>query len=337
MRAAYVVALQKFSNTTMLATLGKLDSKDKAEVETSWVLEKFGKKFVNRVNDMAENDKPIALRKSRRIYLDDRQITRLRLKKKKDGTWYYNGMLSDSTVINLTEEYVRRTYSEGFLATVVWKQDAKGLEGYQDVTPGNTRCNNWLENVEVDKGAPKLKYVQGDKQTCLLSGAASAFYFLGLKELAKAVSDMADKYHANGKYGYLCWKKLQTTVHEMNRELVPTKILRVMNFDLLNDISSYPTVVQLEGSDGTRQHAVTIVGKYIFDATCKFALPLEQYYLNYCCSADGRRNTTFVRVFKGIRFAENKEKVNKILNTLKKDYNRDIAGKKRKREEEVDE
>ena len=61
-------------------------------------------------------------------------------------------------------------------------------------------------------------------------------------------------------------------------------------FDLLSgDPPPYPTTVRLLGEDGGVGHAVTIVGRWIFDATLSHALPLSRASLDDCCSsAQGR-------------------------------------------------
>ena len=46
---------------------------------------------------------------------------------------------------------------------------------------------------------------------------------------------------------------------------------------------SRPTTVQLEGLDRGVGHAVTIVGKWIFDATMTHAMLLTHEVLDLCC------------------------------------------------------
>jgi hypothetical protein len=90
--------------------------------------------------------------------------------------------------------------------------------------------------------------------------------------------------------------------------------------NILSNISEYPTVLTLEALDGGTQHAITVVGKLIFDSNCERALPLNMNSLDYCCSTDKLKGT-FYRVFKGYRFMEPIEKKHKVLDLLKKKYN----------------
>jgi len=61
------------------------------------------------------------------------------------------------------------------------------------------------------------------------------------------------------------------------------------HFDILNDRSIYPTVVQLQAGDGGTQHAITVVGQLIFDSNCVRALPLALETLHHCCSSDEKK------------------------------------------------
>jgi hypothetical protein len=43
-------------------------------------------------------------------------------------------------------------------------------------------------------------------------------------------------------------------------------------------------LVVLAGDDGSENHAICIVDKYIFDSNCKYALNFNEEGLNECCS-----------------------------------------------------
>ena len=71
--------------------------------------------------------------------------------------------------------------------------------------------------------------------------------------------------------------------------------------DLLSAESPDPTTVQLLGEDEGTGHAVTIVGRWIFDATLPHALPLSRASLDECCSS-ARGRVAYVCVAKAVRF-----------------------------------
>jgi hypothetical protein len=54
--------------------------------------------------------------------------------------------------------------------------------------------------------------------------------------------------------------------------------------------------------DGATNHAVTIVGKWVFDSNGSTAKELSQETLDWCCSSDNKKEK-FVGVFQAIRFS----------------------------------
>jgi hypothetical protein len=83
--------------------------------------------------------------------------------------------------------------------------------------------------------------------------------------------------------------------------LLPKK-LHGNTFDLIGDVSEFPTVASLEAVDGGTQHAVTVVGRYVFDSNCERVLPLTRRSLDYCCSTDTTKGM-YKKVYRGYRFA----------------------------------
>ena len=57
-------------------------------------------------------------------------------------------------------------------------------------------------------------------------------------------------------------------------------------------------VLGIELSDGKTDHAITIVGDWIFDSNCERALRLSRELLDICSSSI-TRNSTFVKVTRG--------------------------------------
>ena len=51
---------------------------------------------------------------------------------------------------------------------------------------------------------------------------------------------------------------------------------------MLLEISPYTTLIQLKDCFGGIHHCVTVVGKWIFDSTLIFSLPLTKDNLEYC-------------------------------------------------------
>ena len=58
---------------------------------------------------------------------------------------------------------------------------------------------------------------------------------------------------------------------------------KAKKFDPLVNICDHPTLLQLRGSDGGIQHAVTVVDGWIFDSAESHALELTFDNLSRCC------------------------------------------------------
>jgi hypothetical protein len=93
------------------------------------------------------------------------------------------------------------------------------------------------------------------------------------------------------------------------RWLEPRK-LHGSTFNILTIISQYPAVVALEAEDGGTQHAITVVGRIIFDSNSERSLPLTKESLDYCCSSD-QMEGVYKQVYTGYRFVEPEQKKKK--------------------------
>ena len=73
----------------------------------------------------------------------------------------------------------------------------------------------------------------------------------------------------------------------------------------MEDISCFPTVLVLEGSDGAINHSVTVAGCWLFDSNTKYAQRISLPILDWCCSTDFAK-VQFSNVFSATRFKHNK-------------------------------
>jgi hypothetical protein len=63
---------------------------------------------------------------------------------------------------------------------------------------------------------------------------------------------------------------------------------KLKNF-IMEDLSCLPTLVRLEGHDGSTSHAVATAGKWLFDANLPNAEKISLPFLDWCCSTDTER------------------------------------------------
>ena len=163
--------------------------------------------------------------------------------------------------------------------------------------------------------APKIKYTQGDIDSCVFSLLASALYYTGhtsLRHVAHILQQKTTKYSGSVEGLFL--------VKEIVKKHAPwLECKRVKpSFNWMKDINDYMIVVGvIKDSEGSCQHAVTIFRKWIFDSTEEFAFPLCKESLD-CCTwqvKDGERHVTsfFVRFIDGWIFYEAETKKKKQL------------------------
>ena len=104
---------------------------------------------------------------------------------------------------------------------------------------------------------------------------------------AANVAQEAHNFSAVSWNGIYNWDALRDIMNFSCPWLKPVGY-QVACFDVLSDISEFPTVLALEAVDGGMQHAITAVGKLIFDSNCEWVLPLTKKSLDYCCSSDDK-------------------------------------------------
>ena len=85
-------------------------------------------------------------------------------------------------------------------------------------------------------------------------------------------------------------------------------------FYILNNISEYVTLAQLLDSLDNVNHAVSAVGKWIFDSNYKKDLPLNTYSLNliYYCYDEYESFSIFLEVYNAVSYFNPKSKSKRV-------------------------
>jgi len=127
-------------------------------------------------------------------------------------------------------------------------------------------------------------YQQLNRDTCVLSSAASAFQYFNDIQAHDIVK-----------------RNILSSVQQLDRfefleEMLKSRKLqyveeRKKKFNLFTDISCYPTIIGLRGKDGSSNHAVTVVGVFVFDSNVPYAQKLSLNFLDWCCSSDTCKTT----------------------------------------------
>ena len=128
--------------------------------------------------------------------------------------------------------------------------------------------------------APHVWSRQGRKDSCVFSSAESGVLFMGYEEEARAIHESIDDSLTHRDPMTLLTDIVKS---KKVRRLTVDRVFKRGQDDMIDlleyDEWPYPTTVQLVGSDDGVGHVVTIVGKWIFDATRMQALPLTRNLL----------------------------------------------------------
>ena len=260
------------------------------------------------------------------------QYTHIRRTEEKEGNFVYQCRSRNSrNWVNVTYQWLvdNLKYNE--------------KEFYKDLTDPDQPSNQMLElpvgkacahlSIRFLKSAPPVKYQQGNDPTCCFSSLASALDAIGDVVAASVISsaitlstkvtgvDATSQVHAyKSRIDYArCLMANQVKIPGGQKccyQSMPYKPGKT--YDILNDISQFPTLVQLMDLRGNMQHCVTVAGKWIFNSNFPKAIPLTAKSLNDCCSEMEEKDdgNGFDYVHRAIRFVPTKANGTKFVNFM---------------------
>ena len=94
------------------------------------------------------------------------------------------------------------------------------------------------------------------------------------------------------------------------------KLMKYKNmggYKILEDISANVTLVQLMDSLGNVNHAISVVGSWIWESNCEIALVLKRESLDMICapSVGEEQAAKFEKVYQAVRYIFNEAKLKK--------------------------
>jgi hypothetical protein len=281
----------------------------KVQISRDWVKKHFKPDVYHSVMNRALSSEDFVPVKSKSgqpvvIGVDLRQVQKVRYVprnpfRRKEVEPKYEGLLQGDEIIPLDHHFIVANFGNHFVHELVEKSRKK--RKFFHVPPGAPTTT--VDNKMMNPLYPPVTYRQHGNATCLFASVASALHFLGLERNAMAVADAAHFNSATSAGATEMWFNLLQLLKKECPWLEHRK-KQVNHFNILEDVSVYPTVAQLQALDGGCQHAVTIVGRFVFDSNCPRALPLSVETLNYCCSSDDR-TSAFDKVYHCYRLEEN--------------------------------
>jgi hypothetical protein len=143
-----------------------------------------------------------------------------------------------------------------------------------------------------NSSCPKIVYKQGEERTCAFDSLCSAFSYLRFDREAKSLHEFRNYFYKHLYQQY--FDKIPECMMRFIRSNDEFKYFRrqygqirlssnhlVYNFGCdAKDIR----FLQIAGTDGSVSHAICIIGGYIFDSNCDFALKFNEANMNDCCN-----------------------------------------------------
>jgi hypothetical protein len=147
----------------------------------------------------------------------------------------------------------------------------------------------------------RCRYLQKDYNTCVFKSMASVFHYAGRKDIASYLSSIShvkgtDSWDARTQLDRLMMA-VRTRESIYNKIDFLTKAKAIARIDLFQPDSS-PQLWILLGRDGGTNHAVGVLGEYVFDSNVSNALKLTKDTLDWCSNC----KEGFTRIHMYVRF-----------------------------------
>ena len=196
-------------------------------------------------------------------------------------------------VDNVEEEYDRFLIEKALRRPNTWVGNSPGAPSDGNPAP-----------ADISTPIPTI-YQQHSNRYCLTYSLASALFYCGFKDEASVLSSLANTFsilHFDEAIGTLI-DLMQNLVPQIGRPTIyqqrtKSGLLRTLTvFDVINNLSPYPTVIIPVLADGSVSHAFCVVDDLIFDSITPFALKLQKESLNWIF------NDSEMDIYLAIRFA----------------------------------
>jgi hypothetical protein len=185
----------------------------------------------------------------------------------------------------INPDWIEYHFHEKFVSAV--KAFGNVSNKWVEVPIGSARnAEDMPPMADIVKNIP-CHYKQGNKDYCMFYSFASAMYYLGFQKESESLRLVASQLEYRDRTSQLVGIRSAITELKVFEECPVVwgqRKKRHLQFDVLKNISNDPTLIIPWGGDGGVQHAVTIVGHYIFDSSTHHALRLTRDSLDWCCN-----------------------------------------------------
>jgi hypothetical protein len=191
-------------------------------------------------------------------------------------------------IVEITKEWAISAFGKDYVQKM-FELGEQGQKKFHAVPLGDTR--EITPSMDISNN-PKVAFHQTES-TCVFSSFASALHYLSWVEEAEAIMNFCKVFydtmagHSNKALQALVQHIQENKIFKKFRSKYTQKKKVKSTFDLLQPVSEgCICLVNILGSDGSTNHAVTIVTNYIFDSNLHNALPHTREGLDDCAGED---------------------------------------------------
>jgi hypothetical protein len=257
-----------------------------------------------------------------KLIVDKRQISKLRylpgkFMRRPNGNmrWHpemWKGCIIDPKTnevefVELSPEWIALNISTEFQNMVKDMRDPD-KEGYILIPEGSNHVRD-KETYSFLNNSPPAQYWNITKDSsdrrCVIDSVASALFYLGHTRLAGIVAAATSQDLLRGMEFFRdVITNCSTKEERCMFVLVRLKKKLLSSWDTLLDSSRYKLcLLGIASSDGKMDHAICVVGNWVFDSNYEKALPLSKETLDICASSSDR-DTHYVKVTRGYLLRE---------------------------------
>ena len=262
------------------------------ELDYEWVEENFRPAFLRSVKSIQDNNNHIMIPLNKRI----QQYSKARYSSKEDR--FYLMKEDDKQRYFASEEWMLDNFEKEFVEELKRRCH---LDKYVQVPVGDPKTFEDVTNLPwYNNEGPSIVFAQGNKKYCAVYSFGSVLHYL--KYFGASHEIIAKAIHMASASSRELIQHIVQLMQKSELKFLQAKAYKRHQLDLVNDLSAYPTIAILEGSDGSVSHAVSTIGKYLFDSNLNHAPYISQEALDWCVSTPDEK-CKYVGIAYAVRFS----------------------------------
>ena len=193
----------------------------------------------------------------------------------------------------VTDNWVKQNFDKKFLDKIVHEVYNRRENKLVGIPARSSKNFSGDLKILKESNGPLIQHRQGTNNFCLSYSWGSALhYFFGEKK-RKSIHSITNRAQKTSTSLNFFEDMVRLTLEAFSQHMVLTLAhpdMIDLEFDVFHDKSDYPTLVVVEGSDNGINHAVGVVGDWVFETNCERALKLSKTTMDFCVSTEERKS-----------------------------------------------